>query len=282
LLDVSTLLGLGEIVDREGVVPADACETLIATIREYVDVAAAHGAQRITLLATEPLRRAGNRAAVEIEVRRATRLPLHVIDHRTEAYLTLLGVTGGSHPDRRLLIADIGGGSTEIVAAGGGRPPAAAALASGSARLTSVIVRHDPPTASELDALRSEAVRLVAALEPADVDEAIFVGGTASNLVKLLPGADAAAGLTMLDLDTTFTLLGSATAGAIVERFGVNLRRARQLPAGAALARAICRRFGLDKLSVSDSSLRDGAILAAAWAGDDWPDRLTALVAGPT
>jgi exopolyphosphatase/pppGpp-phosphohydrolase len=278
LLDVSTLLGLGEIVDREGVVPADAREALVATIGEYVSVAEAHGAERITLLGTEPLRRARDRAVVEEEVRRATTLPLHVIDHRTEAYLTLLGVTGGVSPDRRLLVADIGGGSTEIVIAGGGRPPAAAALASGSARLTSAFVRHDPPTLAELEALRHEAVRLVAGLPPADADEGIMVGGTASNIVKLLPGAEAAADLTMLDLDATFALLGSAGSGAIVERFGVNLRRARQLAAGAALVEAIGGRYGLDRMGISDASLRDGAILAVAHAGDEWRSRLGDLV----
>ena len=38
-------------------------------------------------------------------------------------------------------------------------------------------------------------------------------------------------------------------------------------------------RFGLDVADVSEASLRDGAIIAAARFGEAWPDRLEELIA---
>jgi len=189
-------------------------------------------------------------------------------------------VTRGLRPEHQLLVVDIGGGSTEIVLAGAGGPPIVGELDSGSARLTRAWVRHDPPTGAELAAMRAEAVRLVAGLPDASPAEGVMVGGTASNLVRLLPAADSRAILTGPALATILSVLATAPAAALVDRFRINMKRARQLPAGAAFVEAFAQHYRLDEIRVSDASLRDGAILADMMAGDEWPARLPELAGG--
>jgi len=279
LLDESVLLGLGAIVDREGRLPAEACDATVEALRRYVARAKELGARRITLVATEPVRRASNRSVLQADVQRATGLPLHLLSHDAEAELTLLGVTHGRHPTEPLLVMDIGGGSTELILVTPGGDPVVGALPTGSSRLSAAFVTHDPPTWYEINALRAEAKRLVDAMPSGKPERGVIVGGTGTNLVKIRhDGADTST-LSAAQLEGAFALLTSRPAADLVTAFAINLRRAGQLAAGAALAEAVLLRYELLALEVSDSSLREGAILAASLAGEQWPERLSQLVA---
>ncbi|HLB44675.1 MAG TPA: hypothetical protein VJK49_04750, partial [Candidatus Limnocylindrales bacterium] len=85
LLDRSELLGLGDVVDQGGVIPAAAVRQVLDVLAEYLALASANGAQQVTLIGTEPLRRATNAGVVAAGVRRATGLPLRVVSVRVEA-----------------------------------------------------------------------------------------------------------------------------------------------------------------------------------------------------
>jgi len=280
LVDESELLGLGDVVDREGLIPDEACEAIVRTLERYAATSAAYGAGAITFVATEPLRRAANRADVLEHVLAATGRPLHVLSHEAEARLTLLGVTGGEPGVGPLMVVDIGGGSTEIISVtDGSAEPVVGVLATGSSRLTKALVVHDPPTWFEINALRAESRRLVEALSDGITSagrppRCVMVGGTASNLVKLLPAPAAGDSRTLdlADLPACFDLLSRTPADALVTRFAVNRRRAGQLTAGAALVEALMERYGVARAEISAASLREGTILAAAKAGDAWTE----------
>ena len=274
LRDESVLLGLGDIVDREGHIPPAAQAELVAALGRYVELAQLHGAAHVSLVATEPLRRAENGRAVVTYVGRHVGLALHVLSERAEGELTYLGVTGGAASAQPLLVVDIGGGSSEVVLAEPGQRPAVVSLPSGSGRLSMGIVEHDPPTADELDLLLAAAHRLVARLAETRPARAIFVGGTATNLAHIAP-------LRRDGLALAYRALGTLPAEQVSQRFGVNLRRARQLPAGAAIVDALLAHYRLDEASVSGASLRDGAILARDRLGEDWPARLSDFVTRP-
>jgi exopolyphosphatase/pppGpp-phosphohydrolase len=278
LLDESVLLGLGAIVDREGRLPAEACDATVEALRRYVARATELGARQITLVATEPVRRASNRSVLQADVQRATGQPLHLLSHDAEAELTLLGVTHGSHPRERLLVMDIGGGSTELILVTPGGDPVVGALPTGSSRLTEAFVTHDPPTWFEVNALRAEAKRLVDAMPSGQPERGVIVGGTGTNLVKILRDGAEPGTLSAAQLEDAFALLTSRRAAELVDAFAINLRRAGQLAAGAALTEAILVRYELPGLEVSDSSLREGAILATSLAGERWPEQLSQLV----
>ncbi len=281
LVDESELLGLGDVVDRAGHIPEDVCAAMIRTLERYVVAAASHGAESITFVGTEPLRRATDHADVAAAVLAATSRPLHVLSHEAEAQLTLLGVTGGLRPTSSLIVVDIGGGSTEIISVDdGSADPMVGVIATGSARLTKSLVTHDPPTWFEINALRAESRRLVEALVATPAvrrsPRCVMVGGTASNLVKLLP--QPAAGdprtIDLVDLPACFDLLAREPADALVIRYAVNRRRAGQLTAGAALVEALMTRYAVPRAEISGASLREGVILAVAARGDEWPEWL--------
>jgi exopolyphosphatase/guanosine-5'-triphosphate,3'-diphosphate pyrophosphatase len=270
--DRSQLIGLGEVVDREGHIPDAQRGQIMTGIAEYVLHARTLDAEQVTLIGTEPFRRAPDGEDVAHEVAVLTGLPMGVISERTEALLTFIGVTGGVAPAEPLVVVDIGGGSTEISVYRPGAPLEVLPLAIGSARLTRAHVKHDPPTTRELDRLRDVAVEAADGLprlswSQGKAPRAVFVGGTATNLARL--GV-----LTQAGLAEDRRTLGKMTSAQVMEHFAVRPQRAVQLAAGAAIVAALLERLGLDVAVTAESSLRDGAIIAAARFGEAWPERV--------
>jgi exopolyphosphatase/pppGpp-phosphohydrolase len=278
LADESVQLGLGDVVDREGHLPTQSRDAVVRALETYARKAAELGATTVTLLGTEPLRRASNRSVIQADVLRATGHPLQLLSHDAEAQLTLFGVTGGRRPDAPLLVVDVGGGSTEVIVAVPGSRPVVGALPTGSSRLTSLLVSHDPPTWFEINALRVEAGRLMEDLPKVAAERAVAVGGSATNLGRVAAEPSDPTGLGRDQLERTFAVLASRTAAEISARYRVSLRRAAQLAAGAALLDAVLARYGIAHLDISDASLREGAVIAAA-GGADWLERLPDLLA---
>jgi exopolyphosphatase / guanosine-5'-triphosphate,3'-diphosphate pyrophosphatase len=257
LLDESELLGLGDVVDRDGVIPAESVDTLVRALVSYRDRARALGANTVTFFGTEPLREALNADAVISAVEERTGIPLRVLSPHDEGELTFVGVTGDQPVGDSLLVADIGGGSTEIVSFDPRAGLTVTGLPVGSARLTRDHVKHDPPTDDEIDALRKAAAEACGGLPDAQPSSAIFVGGTATNIVRLAP-------LATDSFVALYEIVRGASAADLVARYGLRPRRAQQITAGAALAEAVLRRYGLPHADVADASLRDGAIIVAA------------------
>ena len=280
LVDESAFLGLGDAVHGGGSLGSTARGELAATLERYAGSARDLGATSIVLLGTEPLRRAADAARIVHEVGRATGVPFHVLSHEEEAYLTLIGVTEARPVRHETLVIDIGGGSSEFAFVGPGDRARAMGLRLGSAWLTQKHVRHDPPTPDEIAAMTLSARELLADAGAALPHEIVGVGGTASNLVKLLPDAFLDRTLTRERIAEIQSLLVTQTAAAVAERYLVKPIRARLLPAGAAVIDAILERYRLDVMRVSKASLREGAILAVLHAGPSWRDRLSVLAHG--
>lgn len=281
LVDESVQLGLGDVVDREGHLPAASRDAVVAAIARYAATATRFRATTLTLLATEPLRRASNRSVIQADVLKATGQPLQILSNAAEAQLTLLGVTGGNAPGVPLLVVDVGGGSTELIFTSPGRQPAVGALPTGSARMSATFISHDPPSWFEINALRAEAIRLVEALPMAAAglrpQRAVGVGGSATNLARLAAWPESAGGLDRAALERIFSTLAAHDTRGLSLRYAVSLRRAQQLVAGAALLDAVLSQYRVDRMEVSTASLREGAVLAAQH-GPDWLQRLGALI----
>jgi exopolyphosphatase/guanosine-5'-triphosphate,3'-diphosphate pyrophosphatase len=279
--DESVLLGLGAVVDLDGRIPDDHVASAVQSVNEYAAAAVDSGAERVIVLATEPLRRASNRSQFATTLETATDRRLHILSHEEEAGLTLIGVLGGQVPEEPTLVFDIGGGSSETVLLEAGSDPVVGVLPVGSARLTASHVEDDPPTADEIAALRSEARHLLSSLPAGHPRRGIVVGGTGMNLLKLTPDPDDDDPI--IDLaraDAAMKIVASRPAAELVDVFGLRERRAAQMAAGVSLIEAALDCYSLNVLEVSEASLREGAVLAAAMAGDEWLERLDDLVAG--
>lgn len=278
--DESAFLGLGATIDHQAHLGKAATALLVETLVTYATTARQLGASSIVFLGTEPIRRAADAARIVVEVGRATDVPLHVLTHEEEAYLTLVGVTEGRPVEHETLVLDIGGGSSEICAVGPRSRARAAGMRIGSNRLMRRIGGHDPPTPAEFEAMRTIADQALADAFDDRPDEVVAVGGTVTNLLKVTVAGTANRILTRDRLAEAMIVLAAQPAAVTTERNGVNPTRARLLPAGAVLVDAALRRYGVDRLTVSDAGLREGAVFVADHAGREWRDHLPELAHG--
>jgi exopolyphosphatase/guanosine-5'-triphosphate,3'-diphosphate pyrophosphatase len=281
--DESAFLGLGAAVDGTGALGAAGRATLVETVAGYVERARALGAARPIVMGTEPLRRLSDATRIVAEVSAGTGAPMAVLEHEEEALLTLVGLTAGRAVKNDLLVVDIGGGSSELVEIGPGRLARAAGVQVGAGRLTRRVVDRDPPTRDHFVELRRAADEAFGWTPTRQPTEVVFVGGTASNLLKLLRRAgnpDRDDHLDRAALDQVREIVAATPAEMLAATYAMREARIRLLAAGAAIIETVLDRVGIASGRVVDTGIREGAIIAADRAGDDWRDRLEELAHG--
>jgi len=280
IVDESAFLGLGSAVSERGYLGTAARAELVETLVGYAGVARRLGAANVTFVGTEPIRRAADAGRIVAEVGAASDATMHVLSHEEEAFATLIGVTEGMPVTHETLVVDVGGGSSEFCVVDATRPPRAVGLRLGSARLTDRFVTHDPPTPAEVTAMRAIALDAVEAAVEADPSEIVAVGGTASNLRKVLVAGGLERMLTREDIAEALAILSAQPAAVAAERYLIRPTRARILSAGAVILDAILERYDVSSLRVSEGGIREGTILAVDHAGVAWRDRLPQLAHG--
>lgn len=268
-IDENLQLGLGAVVDRQGRLGAAARREATAAVDGYAARARAAGASRVLLLGTEPVRRAADRSELQREIRDRLDLELVVLSHDQEAALTLLGVTQGRAGPEALVVMDVGGGSTEVILVAPDADPVFGAFPVGSARLSSVVVEHDPPTTLELAELQRAAAGLAGSLPMGTPVRGVVSGGSGTNVSRLL-GRPRTTALDHPTLVEALDLLQTRPAAELAAATELTERRVRQLAAGICIVDALMQRYGLRLVEASDAGLREGALLAAGRDGDDW------------
>jgi exopolyphosphatase/guanosine-5'-triphosphate,3'-diphosphate pyrophosphatase len=276
--DESAFLGLGAAIDAGGGLGPARAE-LVSTLEAYAALARELGAEVLTIVGTDPLRRAVDAQAAMDEIVAATGVEVAVLSHEEEALIALLGVQAGRPVERETVVVDVGGGSTEILVAHPERAPIAVGLALGATRLSRAHVRHDPPTWAELAALQAEVEAVMESAPPAEALELIAVGGTARSLLRIGPPL-ANRALSRHRIEGALELIAAAPAEAVADQYGVRLSRARVLPAGAVILIGALERYHLNRLTVARGGLREGLLLAAFHAGRRWREQLQALARG--
>jgi len=276
--DESAHLGLGRAIDETGEL-GEARERLVETISGYAMRAWALGASRISIVGTDPLRRAADAGGVIAEIASSTGLDVGVLGHDEEALVALIGVQAGRPVLRDTAVVDVGGGSTEVLAVGPAREPEAVGLPLGATRLTGMHVRHDPATQAEIAALLGNSLLEMARAPEFVPVELIAVGGTARSLLRVGPRL-ANRALTRRRIRRALELTTAAPAEVSAERYGIRVSRAQVLTAGASILLGALDRYRLDRLRVAAGGLREGLILAASRAGPDWRSELRNLARG--
>ena len=283
IADESVFLGLGAAVDGPGSLGPAVRSTLASAVLAYVEQARAAGAAEPIVMGSEPLRRLADTQRIVAEVSALSGVPVHVLEHEEEGLLTLVGLTAGRAVRDELVVVDIGGGSCEVVEIGPGRPARTTGLQVGAGRLTRRIVDHDPPTDGELRALAeatNEAFDWAPSRQPTEV---VAVGGTASNLLKLVRRGgdpDRPDTLDRRALALAREVIISGPAELLAAQLELREARIRLLAAGAAIVEVVIERCRVDAVRVVDTGIREGAIIAAARAGSGWRDRLEELAHG--
>ncbi len=142
---------LGESVFRTGRVSPDAmalvCKVLAGMAQQYrrLDVIG------VRAVATSAIRDASNQSEFLARASEAIAAPVEIISGQEESRLIHLGVQSRwPHPQKNVLIIDVGGGSAEIILSESARLKEAVSKPLGAVRLTEAFLKTDPPAAVEL------------------------------------------------------------------------------------------------------------------------------------
>jgi exopolyphosphatase/guanosine-5'-triphosphate,3'-diphosphate pyrophosphatase len=244
---------------RDGVIPAVKIAAITAAVCAQQKEARALGAAELRAVGTAAVRRAKNRDQLLDALRSRCGLEIAVLTGEQEAHFAFLGAASLlEHPPRAMVgVVDVGGGSSELVV---GKAPDkvlwCASLSLGSGELAHSLLRSDPPTASELRAVRERALSSFSTLDPPRPEVAVAVGGSATSLSVL-----AGQRLDAPSFERALALLGDAPAAELARRFGLEPERVRLLPAGLLLLRAAAEVLGCT-LQIGRGGLREGVLLA--------------------
>lgn len=269
---------LGQGLDATGSLQPEAMQRALLALRRQRERAEQAGAERIIAVATESVRAAKNGAEfLAAAAADPVGVKLRVVGGDEEARLSFRSVadsvaepTGGDAsgdlPWRS--VVDIGGGSTELIVGQGRRLHAHRSVPIGSVRLTERLIKHDPPTPAEHEALIASIDAAIAAL-PESRGSLVALAGTATSVAALQLGDR----MPSYDGDLVDGMqLPCATLAAWVDRLrqlpvadrralpGLDPRRADVIYAGATILWRIAVRAGVDSLTVSDRGVRWGAL----------------------
>lgn len=191
--DYSTIVRLGQGVDRDRRLADEAMDRALACLKRYAGEARKHGVDpaQAVAVATSQARDAKNGAEFFERVRAATGFQFRTISGDDEARYTFLGgLLPGMDPARSAVI-DIGGGSTELMAERSGQ-----SVDVGSVRFTERFLKSDPVTDDEFwacqDAIDSAFAPLAGAWRgslPAD-GQLVGVAGTCTTLAAWHAGLE--------------------------------------------------------------------------------------------
>lgn len=252
---------LGSALRRSGSLPAEAVSAVAEVVAVQRAVAAALGAERIRAVATAAIRAADDPGALVAAIAERAGLTVDVLEAEEEARLAFAGAT---HAHRAPLeglvaVADVGGGSTEIaVGTVAGGVQWSCSIAVGSSTLTDDHLHSDPPAPGELDAARDRAWSIVEGLDPPLPAVALAVGGSATSMARLVPGA-----VDRASVARAITILRAGPSAQVAAAHGLDPERVRLLPAGLHLLDAVGRRLGCP-MTVGDGGLREGCCLELA------------------
>jgi exopolyphosphatase/guanosine-5'-triphosphate,3'-diphosphate pyrophosphatase len=251
-------VGLGAEILRRGAIGAPKLAEAVAVARAQAAIARAAGGELLEVVVAAPGRQAANADELVHELARATRAPVHSLSADDEATLAYAGAVAQSDVDEgSVAVVDVGGGSTEIAV---GAPPAPAAwlrsVDVGALRLTTGWLEEDPPTDDALASAARAVGDAFAGIVPPRPHSALAVGGSARAIAKLVGRR-----LGERELDDALELLSARRAAKVARLYGIDVERARVLPAGALILAEVLRRLGVP-LRLGRGGLREGVALS--------------------
>ena len=249
---------IGRDSNKDGAISSPKVAEVAEVVATQVRLAEELGAKAIRTVATAAIREATNTKDVAAEIGRVANVEVDVLSEEEEGRLAFIGATKTlGHPvEGPIAVVDVGGGSSEIIfgtVAGGVSLVRSFKIGSGS--LTEDHLASDPPSASEVRALRDAIADTFEGVEVDQPEQAVAVGGSATSLRKLVG--------TVLEYETlergVRVLCGDPIAD-VARRFELDPRRVQMLPAGVLLLEKLSELLG-QPLQIGKGGLREGVIL---------------------
>jgi len=270
-------LRLHEYLNKEGEITAEGVALLEESIADAISHAKEFQTEEILAFATSAIRDAKNGKDILNQINKKFEIDLQVLSGDDEAQMTFLAVRrwlGWS--SGRLLVLDIGGGSLEIAVGDDERAEATISLPLGASRLTREYLDSDPHTSKEIKALETFVYDAIKQSLPDDIskhiaDHFVATSKTFRTLARLGEHwfEDNPKYLKINSLTKMIPKLQDMSNKQRAELPGVSPSRARQIVAGAIVARTAMERLQINELEICPWALREGIVLR--WL--DWMER---------
>lgn len=270
-------LRLHEYLNKEGDITSEGVDLLETAIADAISHAREFQTEEILAFATSAIRDAKNGKKILDQINQKFEIDLQVLSGDDEARMTFLAVRrwlGWS--SGRLLVLDIGGGSLEIAVGDDESAEATVSLPLGASRLTREFLGSDPHTSKEIKVLENYVLEQVNESIPSDIkdhvaDHFVATSKTFRTLARLSEHwfGDNAKYLKLNSLNKMIPKLQVMSNKERAELPGVSQSRARQIVAGAIVARTAMEKLQINELEICPWALREGIVLR--WL--DWMER---------
>lgn len=262
---------LGQGVDRTRRLQPEALQRTLKVVAEYAASCGELGVERLRVIGTSAVRDAVNRSEFFDGVRKLTGQSPELLSGEEEARATFLGVRSDLFERDPIVVVDIGGGSTEL-SYGTDEPERLISLDVGCVRMFEKHLASDPPSASELDALRAEVneqlAKAKAQLGIPSGSPLVGVAGTVTQLATLKAGLTKEdpsvvhhMALTHGDVRRLARRLETLPAEKRSRVKGLEAGRVDVIVAGAEILQAVMEAFDAPEVLVSEKDILDGLII---------------------
>lgn len=260
---------LGVAVRKTGEIGAESGQLALQALESVLTRARESGYEHLLAAATAAVREARDGDRFLAAAAQVAGVPVRLLSGEREAELSFLGVAGHHAVRSEWLMVDLGGASTELVGARAREILVARSLPIGSGTLAA---KHlsDPPLPGEREALRAEALGLLAAAPDFDPSRIVVTGGTASHLPRLISQKRPPVVISAQALLGVAAQLDAAPAAELAARHALPEARVRALRGGVEVLLLLLDWAGLSQLQISYEGLRHGMILAYLERAEEW------------
>lgn len=246
----------------------------VKIMTSFVKLAKYYKAQ-IRAIATSAVREAKNQKEFIHTIFNKTGVTVEVVDGKTEAELDFLGIKKAIPIDQnRVLCIDIGGGSTEFIFAENGKIIYAESVKVGAVRLSKLFFPNYILSAEAINKANQYVVEQITnnknILTNIDIDFSIGVSGTINTVYSLSQfkkfgkTKEPINGYSFFKEEfqeyfNTIIMLKSSEERLLVP--GIDAKRSDIIPAGMIILMKIFDLFSLNKMVISEYSLREGIVV---------------------
>jgi len=263
---------LGESVFRSGSISPEAMQLAVTVLARMADTYKKLDVMAVRAVATSAVRDTRNQAEFIELASEAIGAPVEIISGREESRLVHLGVQSRwPHPDKRILIVDIGGGSAELIASENGRLRESMSKPLGAVRLAEMFLSEDPPSERHLHHMREYIDEKLANAIPrigvGSWDHGIATSATASAVIcavhRIPRTKREQADRARASAAQVRQLYSKISSRSLAERrkiTGIGPKRAEIIVPGTAVLLRAMETFGLASFYYSAAGVRDGII----------------------
>jgi exopolyphosphatase/guanosine-5'-triphosphate,3'-diphosphate pyrophosphatase len=265
---------LGEGGINKGFIQRPAFERGIKTMQRFHELIIKHQVQQVRAIATSALRNAANGQGFINEVKSKTGITIEIIDGDMEAAFIYKGIkTGGCLSKQNSLIIDIGGGSVEFIICNEVQILWKQSFEIGVARLMDKFHRTDPIPPESITALNLYLEDCLKDLFTAVANNTIenIIGSSGvfesyAEVIELAKGNSFDLKKTKyykFDHDELLALMEKMVRSSHQERLsikGIIPIRIDMIVTASLLARFVIEKLGVDKVTMSTNSLKEGVL----------------------